>query len=262
MTTKGMNLTDKKAIITGAGRGIGRGIALALAEHGADVLVCDVVTENAEKVAGEIEALGRKAAWLKVDVTSEEDTQKMADTAVDVFGRIDLLYNNAGIVSMARIQDLTVKEWDRMFNVNAKGVFLGTRACLPQMQKQDSAKIINTASQAGKMAWPLIGHYCASKAAVILFTKACAMELAPKILVNALCPGTVDTDMTRSEVVWASEIHGQSQEDIRQGYMSVIPLQRFALPDDIAKVAVFLASDYSNYMTGQAINISGGQTMF
>jgi NAD(P)-dependent dehydrogenase (short-subunit alcohol dehydrogenase family) len=256
-----VQLGDKKAIVTGAGRGIGRGMALALAEHGADVLIADINLENAESVAGEIEGMGRKSVALKVDVTKEDDTTKMASVAVDVFGSIDIQCNNAGIVSMCPVKDLTVEEWDRMFDVNAKGVFLCTRASLPQMLKQPSAKIINTASQAGKIAWPLIGHYCASKAAVISFTKACALELAPKILVNAVCPGTVYTDMTKSEIVWASEIHSKDQETIRKEYLDVIPLQRFAEPEDIAKVVVFLASDYSNYMTGQAVNVSGGQTM-
>lgn len=256
------HLDGKAAIVTGAGRGIGRAMALALAEHGADVLVCDINLEGAESVAGEIEKLGRKSLPLKMDVTREDDNAKMAELAVSEFGRIDIQCNNAGIVSMSRIQDLSVDEWDRVFAVNARGIFLGTRAVVGQMLKQGSGKIINTASQAGKMAWPLIGHYCASKAAVILFTKACALEFAPTILVNAVCPGTVYTDMTKSEIVWASEIHGKDQETIRQEYLDVIPLQRFAEPEDIAKVVVFLASDYSNYMTGQAVNVTGGQTMF
>lgn len=254
-------LDGKKAIVTGAGQGIGRGMALALAEHGVDVLIADINLESAESVAGEIEALGRKSVALKVDVTQEHDTTKMASVAVDVFGSIDIQCNNAGIVSMCPVKDLSVEEWDRMFDVNAKGVFLCTRASLPQMLKQPSAKIINTASQAGKTAWPLIGHYCTSKAAVIMFTKACALELAPNILVNAVCPGTVYTDMTKAEIVWASDIYKKDQETIRQEYMDVIPLQRFAEPEDIAKVVVFLASAYSDFMTGQAINVSGGQTM-
>ncbi|HYE67577.1 MAG TPA: SDR family NAD(P)-dependent oxidoreductase [Anaerovoracaceae bacterium] len=257
-----MELKGKSAIVTGAGQGIGRGIALSLARHGADVMICDLNLDAAEKTAKEIEALGRKALPFKMDVTNEDDAKKMAQEAEKFFGKIDLLYNNAGTISMCKIEDLEVKAWERIFDVNCKGVFLCSKAVIPYMKKAGGGRIINTASQAGKTGLPLLTHYCATKAAVILFTKGLALELAPhNILVNSICPGSVMTDMTVKESEWASQITGEAPQEILKKWESAIPLQRYAQPDDIANVAVFLASEYSSYMTGQAINVSGGQEM-
>ncbi|MCG8483242.1 MAG: SDR family oxidoreductase [Clostridia bacterium] len=257
-----MNLEGKSAIVTGAGQGIGREIALALAKHGADVMVCDLNMETAESTAKEVRAIGRKALPFKMDVSNEDDAEKMAQEAHKYFGKIDLLYNNAGTISMSLIEDLDVKAWDKIFAVNCRGVFLCSKAVIPYMKKQGGGRIINTASQAGKTGLSLLTHYCATKAAVILFTKGLALELAKdNILVNSFCPGSVMTDMTIKESEWASEMTGESPEDIIKEWESCIPLGRYASPEDIAKVAVFLASDYSSYMTGQAINVSGGQEM-
>ena len=257
-----MDLKGKSAIVTGAGQGIGRGIALSLAKHGADVMVCDLNQETAASVAREIEALGRKALAFKMNVASEEDTKKMAEEANKYFGKIDLLYNNAGTISMSLIEDLDVKAWDKIFEVNCKGVFLCSKAVIPYMKKQGKGRIINTASQAGKTGLSLLTHYCATKAAVILFTKGLALEMAPhNILVNSICPGSVMTDMTVREAEWASKISGKEPEALLKEWESAVPLKRYALPDDIANMAVFLASEYSSYMTGQAINVTGGQEM-
>jgi NAD(P)-dependent dehydrogenase (short-subunit alcohol dehydrogenase family) len=257
-----MDLNGKSAIVTGAGQGIGRGIALALAKHGADVMVCDLNPESAAKTAKEIEALGRKALPFQMDVTSEADAVKMAQEAEKFFGKIDLLYNNAGTISMSEIEHLFVEAWDRIFAVNCKGVFLCSKAVIPYMKKNGGGRIVNTASQAGKTGLPLLTHYCATKAAVILFTKGLALELAPfNILVNSVCPGSVMTDMTVKESEWAAQITGEAPRDILKKWESAIPLKRYAGPEDIANVAVFLASEYSSYMTGQAINVSGGQEM-
>ncbi len=257
-----MDLEGKSAIITGSGQGIGRGIALSLARHGADVMVCDLNLEAAVNTAKEIQALGRKALPFQMDVTKEDDAKKMAQEAEKFFGKIDLLYNNAGTISMCEIQDLTVEAWDRIFEVNCKGVFLCAKSVIPYMKKGGGGRIINTASQAGKTGLPLLTHYCATKAAVILFTKGLALELAPhNILVNSICPGSVMTDMTVKESEWASQMTGEASQDILKKWENAIPLRRYAEPDDIANVAVFLASDYSSYMTGQAINVSGGQEM-
>jgi NAD(P)-dependent dehydrogenase (short-subunit alcohol dehydrogenase family) len=257
-----MKLNGKSAIVTGAGQGIGKGIALALAKHGADVMVCDLNMETATGTAKEIEALGRKAVPFKMDVTNENEAKKMAEEAVKHFGKIDLLYNNAGTISMSLIEDLDVEKWDRIFAVNCRGVFLCSKAVIPYMKKQGGGRIINTASQAGKTGLSLLTHYCATKAAVILFTKGLALELAPhNILVNSICPGSVMTDMTIREAGWASEMTGKTPEEMLKLWESAIPMKRYALPDDIANVAVFLASDYSGYMTGQAINVTGGQEM-
>jgi NAD(P)-dependent dehydrogenase (short-subunit alcohol dehydrogenase family) len=257
-----MNLQGKSAIVTGAGQGIGKGIAVALAKHNADVMICDINFESACSAAKEIEAMGRKALPFQMDVTVENDSLKMAQEAEKYFGKIDFLYNNAGTISMSLIEDLEEKKWDSIFTVNCKGVFLCSKAIIPYMKKQGGGRIINTASQAGKTGLPLLTHYCATKAAVILFTKGLALELAPyNILVNSICPGSVMTDMTIKESKWASEITGEDSNEILKKWESSIPLKRYADPADIAQVAVFFASDYSSYMTGQAINVTGGQEM-
>lgn len=257
-----IDLTGKNAIVTGAGTGIGRGIALALAQHGADVMVCDMNLQGAEQTAQQIEALGRRAIAFQMDVTSEEDVANMAAACVEKLGSIDLLYNNAGTISMSTIEELSVAAWDKIFAVNCRGVFLCSRAVIPQMKKQGGGRIISTASQGGKTGLNLLTHYCATKAAVIGFTKGLALELCKdNILVNCFCPGSVMTDMTRREAVWAAERGGGEPEDYIAQWQSAIPLGRYAEPEDIANIAVFLASEYASYMTGQAINISGGQEM-
>lgn len=257
-----MDLNGKSAIITGGGQGIGRGIALNLAKHGAEVMVCDLNFEAARTVAQEAAAFGRKALPFQMDVTNEQDAGHMVQKAVESFGKIDLLYNNAGTISMSSIENLSVEAWEKIFDVNCKGVFLCSKAVIPHMKKNGGGRIINTASQAGKTGLPLLTHYCATKAAVILFTKGLALEMAPhKILVNCICPGSVKTDMTVRESEWASKLTGESPQDLLNKWEKAIPLGRYAEPGDIANVAVFLASEYSSYMTGQAINITGGQEM-
>lgn len=257
-----IDLTGKAAIVTGGGTGIGRGIAVALAQHGADVMVCDMNIDGAKETVKMIEAEGRKGYAFKMDVTCEEDAANMAKTCVEQFGHIDLMYNNAGTISMNTIEDMSLADWEKIFAVNCRGVFLCSRAVIPQMKKQGGGRIINTASQAGKTGLNLLTHYCATKAAVIGFTKGLALELCKdNILVNCFCPGSVMTDMTRREAQWASERNGGEPEDYIKLWEDAIPLSRYAQPEDIANIAVFLASDYASYMTGQAVNISGGQEM-
>ena len=257
-----MNLQEKSAIVTGGGQGIGREIALSLARHGANVMICDLNEDSAFQVAEEVKLLGRKALPFQMDVTDEQGALQMAEKADHFFGKIDLLYNNAGTISMSAIENLTAEAWDRIFAVNCKGVFLCSKAVIPYMKKSGGGRIINTASQAGKTGLPLLTHYGATKAAVILFTKGLALELASyNILVNSLCPGSVMTDMTMREAEWASQITGKSPQDLLQEWERAIPAGRYATPTDIANVAVFLASEYSSYMTGQAINVTGGQEM-
>mgnify|MGYP000126550750 CR=1 FL=1 len=262
MMITSIDLTGKSVIVTGGGRGIGKGISLAMAAHGADVMVCDVNKENAESTCEEIRSMGRKAASCIMDVSSEKDTIRMAKEANDFFGKIDILCNNAGVLRMCKTEDTSLADWDLQFKVNSTGPFLCSKAVIPYMRKQKSGRIITTASQAGKTGLSLLTAYCASKAAVILLTRGLAKELAPdNILVNCICPGTVDTAMTDQETIWASEILGGTPEEHRQKWTDVIPLGRFATAEDIAKVYVFLASEYSSYMTGQAINVTGGQEM-
>ena len=257
-----IDLTGKNAIVTGAGTGIGRGIALELARHGANVMVCDRNMDGANETVRMIAEIGTRGYAFKMDVTSEESAEEMAKRCVEQFGSIDLLYNNAGTISMSTIEELTLDQWEKIFAVNCRGVFLCSRAVIPQMKKQGGGRIISTASQGGKTGLNLLTHYCATKAAVIGFTKGLALELCKdNILVNCFCPGSVMTDMTRREAQWAAEREGGKPEDYIRQWESAVPLGRYASPEDIANIAVFLASEYASYMTGQAINISGGQEM-
>ena len=172
---KGIDLAGKTAIVTGAGGNIGRAICLSLAAHGAKVLACDVAFDPAEKTAEMIRENGGIASALAVDVTKEEDANAMIEKAVELYGSVDLMYNNAGICTVYPVEDMPVERWDQIFAVNCRGVFLGSKAAIKQMKKQGGGRIINTASQAGKMAIPEQVHYCSTKAAVIGFTRALAI---------------------------------------------------------------------------------------
>nr|MQY69923.1 SDR family NAD(P)-dependent oxidoreductase [Bacillota bacterium] len=190
-----MRPSHKIAIVTGAGKGIGRAISLRLAREGADVVIADVDQKGAHKVAEEIKQMGRRSLVLKTDVTKVEDVKNMVEKTIEEFGRIDILVNNAGVSSMAPVVDLEEKEWDVNMNVNAKGQFLCSRAVAKQMTKQKSGKIINNASLAAKRGALFLGHYSASKFAVLGLTYTMAIELAPyNITVNAVCPGIVETE--------------------------------------------------------------------
>ncbi len=258
-----MDMTGKTVCITGGASGIGRATCLEFAENGANVVVCDLNIENAQKVADEINAMGKKAIAFKMDVTSEADAKAMVDLTVETFGSLDVMVNNAGIIDgMKATTDLSLKEFENTFRVNVTGVFIGCQAVIPQMKKQGSGRILNAGSQMGKTPGTIIGHYSASKAAVIMLTKAYAKELAAEnILVNAICPGSVDTEMTAWEAEQLRQQFGTPVEESYKNWESAIPIKRFAKPRDIAKVYVFLASEYGDYMTGQAVNVCGGQEM-
>ncbi|MGI6117103.1 MAG: SDR family NAD(P)-dependent oxidoreductase [Bilifractor sp.] len=262
MKSKGINLSGKTAVVTGAGGNIGRAICEALAAHGAKVLACDITIETAQKTADLINEAGGTAAAMAVNVTKEEETEAMIAKAVELYGSVDLMYNNAGICTVMKVEDMPVEKWDQIFAVNCKGVFLGSKAAIRQMKKQGGGRIINTASQAGKGAIPEQVSYCSTKAAVIGFTRALAIELKDdNILVNCFCPGSVMSDMTMREAQAALDAHGIPIEESLKEWQRAIPLGRWVTPEDVADIAVFLASDYSGYMTGQAVNITGGQTM-
>jgi NAD(P)-dependent dehydrogenase (short-subunit alcohol dehydrogenase family) len=250
-----MKLKEKVAVVTGGNQGIGRAIALALKQHEAEVVVADLALNNLETEYGNL--LG-----VKTDVTSKEDIEKLVNEVLKRFGKIDIFVNNAGISSIGRIWEISDEDFERNLAVNTKGVFMCMKAVTPIMMKQGSGSIINIASRAGKVAVEFQGHYGATKAAVILLTRNFANELAPfGIRVNAICPGKVDTGMIRGE--WEKEVslRGKSVEEIEKDVISQIPMRRLVQPEDVANVAVFLASDYSSAMTGQAINVSCGLEM-
>lgn len=247
-----MKLDNKTAIVTGARRGIGRAIALALAKEGANVVVSDISQEDCQTVVTEIEGLGRKGLALKCNVTSRAEVEDMVRRTVAEFGKVDILVNNAGIISFKPFLELTDEDWDNTLNVNLKGQFLCARTVAKEMAKNKWGRIINIASISSGgcgIAFPLIAHYTASKGGVVALTEALAVELTPQgINVNAICPGAIDTDMVK-----AVKESGQLEQILLR-----IPKGRLGQPEDIANLAVFLASDESDYITGAAIVIDGG----
>jgi len=243
-------LKGKTAIITGSGRGIGRAIALAMAEQGANIVVNDVNMESAGEVVAEIEAMGRQAIAVKADVTSEEQIKQMIETCINRFGKLDILVNNAGIIQTVPVTEIDGKDWDRVMEVNLKGVFLCCKAALAPMKAQHGGKIINIASVAGKRGGGLLGNSCysASKGGVIAFTKSLARESGPfGINVNAITPAFTDTEMTRSIA-----------PDKKEFIIKMLPLGRVGQPSDIAGAVCFLASSMSDYMTGEIMDVDGG----
>mgnify|MGYP001068749695 CR=1 FL=1 len=258
-----MRLKDKIAIVTGGAKGIGRSIALALAKEGANIVIADLDEGQGKKTASEIEVLGRRTLVVKCDVRLLSDIDNLVKRTVEVFGRIDILCNNAGVSTMNRLLDVTEKDYDFNMDVNAKGVFFCSQAVARQMIKQGGqGKIVNTASIAGFSGGTFLSDYNASKAACIIHTMSFAMELAKhKINVNAVCPGLVRTSMQEREIQWESELTGRSIEEIKRRYLEVSPLGRLEEPEDVAKVVVFLASDDADFITGEAIKCDGGLLM-
>lgn len=258
-----LRLEGKVALVTGGSRGMGRAIALRLAKEGCDVVVnYNSSRQAACEVVETIKAMGRRATSVKADIGNAIQVEQMVTTAVEEFGKIDVLMNNAGIEAgePCPFIELGEKDWNIMFDVNVKGVFLTCRAVAPHMIKRRSGKIINTSSTCGKTASTYLVAYSATKAAVIALTQGMALELAPfNITVNALCPGGVDTDMNEYEFGALQKYLGKTKDEIRRNWESTIPLgHRMAKPDEIAGVAAFLASDDSAYVTGVTINVSGG----
>ena len=248
-------------LVTGGAAGMGRAIAKAFADEGANVVIADINEERVGGTAEELSGGGAKVSSLGVDVTDPGQVEEMVAKANDELGGIDILVNNAGVITMDKVVDITPEDWDFVMDVNAKGVFLCMRAVVPGMLERGGGNIVSVASQAGKRGYPLFAHYCASKAAVILLSKGLALEVAPTIRVNCVCPGIVNTEMMDREYVWEEEMTGEKQDSIRERWMSGIPMGRFQEPEHVAGVVQFLASDAASEMTGQAINITGGMVM-
>jgi NAD(P)-dependent dehydrogenase (short-subunit alcohol dehydrogenase family) len=258
-----MDLEGKVAVITGAGRGIGTGIAMVMARHGADLVLTDRDTTGAEETAAEIRKLGRKVVVLQHDVTSWESSQTIADKAIGEFGKIDILVTNAGVSKSVPFAELTGEEWDRVNNVNAKGVFLSCRAFVPHMIANRYGKIVNISSMVGKEAIPFFAHYCASKFAVIGLTESMAKELAVhNINVNAVCPGVVRTPLWDPLLQQLSVNKSITQDEAWAEFVEGIPFKRPQSPEDIGEAVAFLASDRARNITASAANVSGGQTIW
>ena len=262
-----MRFSNKNAFVTGGGTGIGRSICLRLASEGASVAVTDLIIDGAKSTVSAINQSGGSSAAFKLDVRDAREVDQVVEKVWQTFGRIDLLINNAGVSTMNRLVDLTEEDWDFNMDVNAKGPFLVSRAAVRRMLKTDYGteppKIVNIASMAAKLPGVYLVHYTASKFAVVGLTKAIALELAPyRINVNCVCPGYVATGMQERELVWEAKLSGTTPEKVREGYLRQVPLGRLAEPNDVATIVAFLCSHDADYMTGQAINVTGGQVMF
>lgn len=245
-------LSGKTAIVTGAAKGIGRGIAEAFAREGADVAIADIASaEQAQPALAAIHQTGRNALFVHTDVASEQQVQAMVETVLEAFGHIDILVNNAGIFTQGLVEDLPVADWDRVLNVNLRGTFLCTHFVLPHLLKQGGGRIINIASQLGYIGGVEVAHYCASKGGVIAFTKALAREVATRnVLVNGIAPGPILTDLLASET-----------EEWKSAKLAELPIGRFGEVHEVAPTAVFLASDDASYYVGQILGPNGGDVM-
>jgi 3-hydroxybutyrate dehydrogenase len=250
------------ALVTGGGRGIGRAIALALARAGLEVAVVARSRESVDRVAEEVAALGRRSFAAACDVTIARDVDRAVAAVRGRLGNIDVLVNNAGIADSAPLAKLDEAQWDRTIAVNLKGTYLCTRAVIDEMVTRGSGRIINVASIAGRVGFAYTSAYCASKHGVLGFTRAVALELARKgVTVNAICPGWVDTDLTVSTIKRIVEATGRTPEEARRTLEGMSPQQRLIRPEEVAAVAVFLASDAAAGITGQAIDVDGGEVM-
>jgi 3-oxoacyl-[acyl-carrier protein] reductase len=247
-----MNLTDRVAIVTGGGRGIGRAIAVRLAEAGVKVVVNDVGSaEPANSVVEEIKALGRQSIAVLADISVKTDVERLVETAKDTFGKIDILVNNAGIARDQLLLRMSDEEWDKVLAVNLKGAFLCSRAVLRHMIRQRWGRIISIASIVGIVGNPGQANYGASKAGIIGLTRTLAKEIGSRqITVNAVAPGFIDTEMTqRLGASWKEELKNR------------IPLGYVGSPRDVAEAVAFLASEEARYITGQVLNVDGGAAL-
>ena len=256
----GRRFEGDTVVVTGAARGLGRGIAEAFLAEGAGVLVADVNGEALAETAAALGAAGAVEA-IRVDVSVHHEVAAMVERALAWRGKIDHLINNAGIVRIASLAHSSEADWDRVIDVNLKGVYLGMRAVLPHMIERRSGSIVNIASQAGKRGSRYIGPYCASKAGVISLTQTAALEAAPHVRVNCVCPGFINTELQEEEYDEVAAISGQDRDEIKQSWVSAMPLGRFQEVGDVADAVLFLASAAASQTTGEALNISGGMVM-
>jgi len=244
-------MENKVAIITGSGRGIGKAIALKLAQEKMNIVICDVDYDSVNDTVKEIEQIGVKALGFKVDVTNAEDVAYLFDETMKAFARVDVLVNNAGINRDNLLIRMQENEWDTVIAVNLKGCFNCLKVAAKIMMKQRSGKIVNISSVVGVMGNVGQANYAASKGGVISLTKSAAKELAARnITVNAVAPGYIETAMTKN-----------LSDNVKNAFMNLIPLKRAGQPEDVANVVSFLVSPAADYITGQIIHIDGGMVM-
>ena len=254
MRLASLTLQDQVAVVTGGGHGIGRAICLAFAQFGASVCVADIDPEAGAGTAAEIEAMGRQAMALNANVTDAAQVAEVVEKTVARFGRIDILVNNAGGASgsgfkIGRVVHIDEQDWDGAINANLKSAFLCSRAVGRLMLNQKKGAIVNMASVTGKLPWAGLPAYSAAKAAVISLTRSLAMELAPHVRVNAIAPGLIETPRTSRN----------RRPEQRDRLLTNVPLGRMAQPEEVADLAVYLASDVSAWVTGAVMDFTGGQ---
>jgi 3-oxoacyl-[acyl-carrier protein] reductase len=243
-----LEVNGKIALVTGGAQGIGKAIALLLAEKGSDVIVSDVNLEKAEETAREIEALRRRSMAIRANVAVFDEVEKMVQALIERFGRIDILVNNAGIARDKLLLRMTEEDWDAVLDINLKGTFNCTKTVIRHMSKQRSGRIVSIASVVGEMGNAGQANYSASKAGVIGFTKTIAREFASRgITVNAIAPGYIVTPMTDA-------LPEKAKEELKR----MIPMERLGQPEDVAQAVLFLVSEASSYITGQVLNVNGG----
>lgn len=253
---------DETVLVTGAGRGLGRGIAAAFLAEGAHVALADIDEGLLDATVSQLgESDPERVMGIPADVSSAHDARRMVDLTLAWRGRINHLVNNAGVVRIAALVDVTDSDWDRVIAVNLTGVFLGMRAVLPHMLERGAGSIVNIASQAGKRGNRYIAPYCASKAGVISLTQTAALEAAPHVRVNCVCPGFINTELQEEEYDQVSAITGQARDQIKQSWVEAMPLGRFQEVEDVAAAVLYLSSTSASQTTGEAMNISGGLVM-
>jgi len=257
-----LGLKDKVAIITGGAKGIGRRIALDLIGEKAIIVIADIDEKACAEIKSEISNLGGVSITTKTDVTNESSVKEMINNTMETFGKVDILINSAGYISISKPTDIEQIEWDKTMNVNVRGVFLCCKHVLKYMIKRNYGKILNISSQASKLCYPYESHYSASKAAVDGFTRSLACFAAEYgINANSICPGSIDTEMNRAVTKKTAELMNMSFEERWNKTIENTPLKRKGSVDDISNIALFLVSDKSGFMTGQSINVTGGRLM-
>ena len=251
--TGSQEFQGKVAIVTGAGRGMGRAVALRLAAGGACVAINDLRLEDAQRVADELTDRGTKTVAVEGDVTRSSDVRRMVDSTIDSLDAVHILINNAGVLRPTPVIDIEEDEWDFVVGVNLKGTYLCSRAVLPAMREQGWGRIVNFSSTAGKNVSTVGGaHYTAAKAGILGFTRHLAKEEAAYgITVNSVCPGLIDTEMVRDTI----------SDDRADAYAASFPIQRLGEPEEVAELVAFLASDRASYITGASLDINGGDLM-
>jgi len=259
-----VELSGKIALVTGSARGIGKAIALKFAQEGARVALNDINDESLKEAAREIQEVGReKVVYRKADISKSEEVEELTQYMVEKLGVIDILVNNAAISRIISFLDTSERLWDRIMEVNLKGAFLCCKAVIPGMIKKEKGKIINMSSQSGKRGSTWHAAYCVSKFGIIGLTQSLALELAPyKINVNAVCPGVVFTPLWEEQAANHARRRGIDKKQVKEDLVKKIPLGRLGTPEEVANLVLFLASSRSDYMTGQAINMSGGSILY